>query len=84
MSGLVGRDLVMTTQYAKEIVVAGCKVKLTIREAIAGQWAAQGTIYCGTGDNLKETSFTTETCPSGEEAERKALGEAGRLIGGHN
>lgn len=70
--------------YTKEVVVAGCKVQLTIQEAVAGQWAAQGRIYCGTGANLREVPFATENCVSGEEAEQNALAEAGRLIGGNS
>lgn len=69
--------------YTKEVVVAGCKVKLTIYEARAGQWEAQGKIYCGTGANLREIPFTSANHNSSEEAEGNALGEAGRLIGGN-
>ena len=72
---------VETVPGSKEVVVAGCKVTLDFRRTESTQWTVAGTVWCGLGENRRATVFHTAPCRTQEEAEQRALKNAGDLIG---
>ncbi len=66
----------------KAMVIAGCPVHLVFVLA-DGRWSVNGKVTCGLADNQREVAFSVGPCSTREEAEQKALSQAGQLLG-HN
>ena len=73
----------MTTEDLKEMVIAGCRVRLAFHPVGNGQWSVEGKVRCGIDDHCNERSFPTEDRDSREAAEKEALRRIADLLG-HN
>ncbi len=65
---------------AKEVMIAGCRVRLTFVSKDS-RWTVEGTVQCGIAENSDEQSFRTGDHATQEDAEREALSQAGTLLG---
>ena len=73
---MVNRDL-------KNLVIAGCQVRLAFHSLSSGRWKVEGTVRCGLDDQCEEQSFRTANRDSREAAEKEALHRVAEILG-HN
>lgn len=75
------RQSIGPSDDVKEMVIAGCPVRLAYRLVGDGLWTVEGSVACGTKENRKEQSVMTEARTSREEAERDAVTKITALLG---
>jgi hypothetical protein len=71
------------TNDAKDMMIAGCHVRLTYGRTDGAHWRVSASITCGIGDKPKEQSLVTEAFESREAAEHDAIQQVTALLG-HN
>jgi hypothetical protein len=67
----------------KNLVIAGCQVRLAFHSLSSGRWKVEGKVRCGLDDHGEERSFLTGNWDSREAAEKEALRRVADLLG-HN
>ncbi|HKY70609.1 MAG TPA: hypothetical protein VJL88_01695 [Nitrospira sp.] len=65
----------------KDMMIAGCHVRLTYARTPAARWTVSATVRCGIGDKADERSLVTDTFDSRDAAERDALEQVTALLG---
>jgi hypothetical protein len=69
------------TRDVKEMMIAGCHVRLCYRRTAEARWTVSATVKCGIGDQAEEQSVVTQTFGHREAAERDALQQVTALLG---
>lgn len=67
----------------KDMLIAGCRVRLAFHPIGQGRWNVEGKIRCGIDEHCDERSFLTEDRDSRNAAEKEALRRIADLLG-HN
>jgi hypothetical protein len=65
----------------KDMMIAGCPVRLSYGKTAEKRWTVNATVKCGVGENADERTVVTEPCDSREAAEREALQQVSGLLG---
>ena len=73
----------MNNRDVKDIVIAGCRVRLAFHAIGQGRWNVEGKVRCGIDEQSDERSFVTQDRGSREAAEKEALRHVADLLG-HN
>jgi len=73
----------MDNRDLKDLVIAGCHVRLAFRSVGSGRWNVEGRVRCGIDEQRIERSFLTADLDSREAAEKEALRRVADLLG-HN
>lgn len=68
---------------AKDMIIGGCRVRLTYGQIAGARWSVSATIRCGSEDKTEEQSLVTEAFDSRDAAERDAIQQVTALLG-HN
>jgi hypothetical protein len=69
------------TDDVKDMVIAGCHVRLSYGRTAGARWTVTATVECGVGNKAKEQSVVTQPFDSREAAERDALQHVTKLLG---
>jgi hypothetical protein len=69
------------TADTKDVMIAGCHVRLTYARASETRWIVSATVKCGLGDKPDERSLVTNAFDSRDAAEREALEQVTALLG---
>ncbi|HJT22066.1 MAG TPA: hypothetical protein VJ746_16450 [Nitrospira sp.] len=69
------------TGDVKEMMIAGCRVRLAYRSAGDGRWTVLGTVQCGLDEKSTTQTVLTDSFGSREEAERTAITRITSLLG---
>ena len=75
------RDASRPTGDEKDLVIGGCRVRLTYAQGAGSRWTVNATIRCGVGDHADEQSLVTEAFEGREAAEKDALQQVSALLG---
>jgi hypothetical protein len=75
------RERPRPTADVKDMMIAGCAVRLSYERTTEARWTVNATVKCGVGDEAKEQSVVTRTFDSREAAERDALEQVTALLG---
>ncbi len=65
----------------KDMMIAGCHVRLAYERTADAQWTVNATVMCGVEDNAEEQSIVTQPFEARESAEREALQQITSLLG---
>jgi len=65
----------------KDMMIAGCHVRLAYKRSADARWTVNATIMCGVGDNAEQQSIVTQPLETREWAEREALEQVTSLLG---
>jgi len=65
----------------KEIMIAGCPVRLSYRRSAGARWTVSATVKCGKGDKAEEQSVVTQPFDTQESAEQDALQQVSAMLG---
>jgi hypothetical protein len=65
----------------KDMVIAGCHVRLSYGRIAGGRWTVTATVECGIEDKTDEHSVVTQPFDSREAAEHDAFQQVTRLLG---
>jgi hypothetical protein len=65
----------------KDMMIAGCHVRLAYARTSGTRWTVSATVRCGVGDQADERSLTTDAFDSRDAAERDALQQITALLG---
>lgn len=67
----------------KDMMIGGCRVRLTYGQTIGKRWSVRAIVQCGTEEKAEERSLVTEAFDSRDAAERDAIEQVTALLG-HN
>jgi hypothetical protein len=70
-----------STRDVKDMMIAGCRVRLSYGRTAARGWTVNATVMCGAGEKAEEQSVMTQALPTREAAERDALQQVTALLG---
>lgn len=70
-----------TDDDVKDMVIAGCHVRLSYGRTAGARWTVTATVKCGVRDKTEEQSVVTQPFDSRETAERDALQHVTKLLG---
>ena len=65
----------------KDIMIAGCHVRLTYERSADARWKVNATVRCGVMDKAEEQAIVTQPFDSRESAERDAIEQVTALLG---
>ena len=71
----------LPTDDVKDMVIAGCHVRLSYGRIAGTRWTVTATVECGAGDKTDEQSVVTQSFDTREAAEHDALQQVTRLLG---
>jgi len=77
------RDSPRPPDDIKDMMIGGCRVRLTYGQTAGARWFVSATLRCGTDDKEEEQSLVTEAFDSRDAAERAAIQQVTALLG-HN
>jgi hypothetical protein len=77
------RERSRPTDDAKDMIIAGCHVRLTYGRTDGALWRVSASVTCGIEDQAKEQSLVTEGFETREAAEHDAIEQVTALLG-HN
>jgi hypothetical protein len=69
------------TRDSKDIMIAGCAVRLSYGTTAGNRWTVRATLRCGIGEKAEEQSIVTAPCEDRDRAERDALQRITALLG---
>jgi hypothetical protein len=75
------RDTPRPNDDHKDMMIGGCRVRLTYNQAAGSGWTVNAAIRCGLGDHADERSLVTKAFESREAAEHDALQQVTALLG---
>ena len=75
------REHLGPTRDVKEMIIAGCHVRLCYRRTPEARWIVSATVKCGIADKAEEQSVVTQAFDRRESAERDALQQVTALLG---
>lgn len=67
----------------KDMMIAGCHVRLSYRRASEARWTVRASMQCGVGEKADQRSVVTGAFDTREAAEQDALRQVTALLG-HN
>ena len=70
-----------TAGDVKDMMIAGCHVRLAYERSADARWTVNATIMCGLGDKAEQQSVVTQSFETREWAEREALEQVTSLLG---
>jgi hypothetical protein len=65
----------------KDMIIAGCSVRLSYGRTAEERWTVNATVRCGVGENAGERTVVTQPFDSREAAEWEALQQVSALLG---
>jgi len=65
----------------KDIIIAGCAVRLSYDRTAGNRWTVRATVRCGIGEKTDEQSVVTAPFEHRDSAERDALQRVTALLG---
>jgi hypothetical protein len=69
------------TDDVKDMMIAGCHVRLIYERSTDARWTVNATVRCGVEDKAAEQSVVTQPFDTRESAERDALQQVTSLLG---
>jgi hypothetical protein len=69
------------TADVKDIMIAGCHVRLAYERSADARWTVNATVRCGVMDKAEEQAIVTQPFESRESAERDAIEQVTSLLG---
>jgi hypothetical protein len=69
------------TADVKDIMIAGCRVRLAYEQSADARWTVNATVRCGVMDKAEEQAIVTQPFDSRESAERDAIEQVTSLLG---
>ena len=74
------RERARPTADVKDMMIAGCPVRLSYERTTDERWIVNARVKCGVGDYAEEESVGTKAFDSREAAERDALQQVTELL----
>jgi hypothetical protein len=69
------------TDDIKDMMIAGCHVRLTYGRTAGARWTVRASIKCGIGEKADDQSLVTKVFDSREAAEHDAIQQITVLLG---
>ena len=75
------RERAVPTRDVKDMMIAGCHVRLSYGRTAGTRWRVNATVICGIGENAVQQSIITHSFDSREAAEHDAVQQITALLG---
>ena len=69
------------TRDVKDMMIAGCHVRLSYGNTAGTSWTVNATVICGIGEKAEQRSIVTRPFDTREAAERDAVEQVTALLG---
>ena len=69
------------TRDVKDMMIAGCHVRLSYKRTAGRRWRVSATVVCGIGEKAAQQTIITQPCDTREAAEHDAVQHVTALLG---